>query len=123
MILVDTSIWIDHLRAGNARLADLLQGDLVCIHPWVIGELACGNLGNRDEVLGLLGALPQLAPASEAEVLHFIDKRRLMGRGLGYVDMHLLAAAVIHGAEIWTRDRRLKEIAEELGLAYPLNAH
>lgn len=123
MILVDTSIWIDHLREGNDSLVVLLQSDAVCIHPWIVGELACGNLGNRKEVLELLSALPQLIPASDGEVLHFIASRRLMGRGVGYIDMHLLAASVIHTANIWTRDKRLGDIAVELGLAYLPNAH
>ncbi len=101
----------------------MLERGLVCTHPWVIGELACGNLGNRKEVLELLDALPHLTPATEEEVLHFIEKRRFMGRGLGYIDMHLLAASVIHGVEIWTRDKRLKDVAAELGLAYQPNAH
>jgi predicted nucleic acid-binding protein len=118
VILVDTSIWIDFLRAGNDTLAALLRANRVSVHPWIIGELACGNLGNRNEVLELLAALPQLTPASEGEVLHFIERRRLMGRGVGYLDMHLLAASVIHGVTIWTRDRRLRDVATELGLAY-----
>lgn len=123
MILVDTSIWIDHLRSGNESLATLLQGELVCIHPWIIGELACGNLTNRTELLELLGALPRLTPASDDETLLFIEKRQLMGRGIGYVDMHLLAACIIHSARLWTRDRRLTQVAADLGLAYLPNAH
>ncbi len=123
MILVDTSIWIDHLRSGNESLAALLQGELVCIHPWIIGELACGNLTNRTELLELLGALPRLTPASDDETLLFIEKRRLMGRSIDYVDMHLLAACIIHGARLWTRDRRLTQVAADLGLAYLPNAH
>lgn len=123
MTLVDTSIWIDHLRAGNDGLVSMLQDNQVCIHPWVVGELACGNLTNRSEVLALLGALPPLTPASADEVLHFIEKRRLMGRGIGYVDVHLLAAAVIHGVDFWTRDKRLLDMAMELGVAYQTNVH
>lgn len=123
MILVDTSIWIDHLRGTNGALVALLQTDAVCIHPWIIGELACGNLGNRMNVLELLNGLPQLNPANDDEVLHFIEKRSLMGRGIGYIDMHLLAACVLHKARIWTRDKRLSAVAEELGLAYLPNAH
>jgi len=123
VILVDTSIWIDHLRATNGALVSLLQSDAVCIHPWIIGELACGNMVNRTEILELLGALPQLQPASDGEVLHFIERRHLMGRGVGYIDMHLLAASVIHTSNIWTRDKRLGDIATDLGLAYQPNAH
>jgi hypothetical protein len=123
VILVDTSLWIDHLRVASEPMSSLLDNNLVCTHAWIIGELACGNLGNRQEILGLLQALPQLTPASESEALHFIEAHRLMGRGIGYIDAHLLAATAIHAAHIWTRDKRLNEIAAELGLAYFPNAH
>lgn len=123
MTLVDTSIWIDHLRTGNDALVTMLQNHLVCIHPWIIGELACGNLANRVEALELLGSLPPLAPARENEALHSIEKRCLMGRGIGYIDVHLLAATVMHGVEIWTRDKRLMGVAMDLGVAYQPNAH
>ncbi|CAG0960969.1 Ribonuclease VapC32 [Gammaproteobacteria bacterium] len=123
MILVDTSIWIDHLRAAGGPLTSMLQTHRVYIHPWVIGELACGNLGNRQEVLGLLRSLPYLAPAREGEVLHFIEQHRLMGRGIGYIDAHLLAATATHAAQIWTRDKRLNGIAQDLGLAYVPGTH
>ncbi|MDP2811369.1 MAG: PIN domain-containing protein [Rhodocyclaceae bacterium] len=115
MILVDTSIWIDHLRSGNPALASLLQGDLVATHDFVIGELACGNLRNRQEVLGLLQSLPRLPAATEDEVLFFIEQRQLFGRGIGYVDIHLLAATAMHGVRLWTKDRRLNAIAEAFG--------
>ncbi len=123
MILVDTSIWIDHLRRGNAPLAALLQSDLVCTHDFVVGELACGNLRNRAVVLGLLQSLPRLATATEEETLFFIEKRHLMGRGIGYIDAHLLAAAVIRGARLWTKDKSLKGSAEEIGCVYAVEAH
>ncbi|KAF0102835.1 MAG: nucleic acid-binding protein contains PIN domain [bacterium] len=93
------------------------------LHPWIIGELACGQLGNRAELLALLGALPSLNPASEEETLLFIEKRRLMGRGIGYIDVHLLVACVMHGTTLWTRDQRLAKVAVELGLADQPNAH
>jgi hypothetical protein len=118
MILVDTPIWIDHLRSGNVELAGLLQRELVCSHHFVIGELACGNLRNRQEVLGLLQSLPQLAPATEDEVLFLVEQHRLMGRGIGYIDAHLLAAAVIHDARLWTKDKRLAVIAAEKNRGY-----
>ena len=92
MILVDTSVWIDHLRKGDRGLAALLTASGVLMHPFVIGELACGNLRKRDEVLALLKDLPRVAVASDDEVLFFIERNALMGRGLGYVDVHLLAA-------------------------------
>lgn len=123
MILVDTSIWVDHLRTAGHPLGPLLQTGLVHIHPWVIGELACGNLNNRQEILELLRALPELPPAADPEVLHFIELHRIMGRGIGYIDAHLLAATAIHRASLWTRDRRLNSIAEELRLAYAPNNH
>lgn len=123
MILVDTSIWIDHLRVGNPALVALLQGDLVCCHDFVIGELACGNLVNRKELLGLLQALPRLAPAMEDEVLFFIERHQLMGRGIGYVDAHLLAACAMNSVRIWTKDKRLNAVAEERGLAYGVDTH
>ena len=118
MILVDTSIWIDHLRSGNPALASLLQNEVVCTHDFVIGELACGNLRNRTEVLGLLQSLPRLSAATEDETLFFIEQQHFMGRGIGYIDAHLLAAAVIRGIPIWTKDKRLMLIAEEKGWAY-----
>lgn len=118
MILVDTSIWIDHLRSGSPALAALLQNEAVCTHDFVIGELACGNLHNRAEVLGLLQSLPPLSAATEDETLFFIEQQNLMGRGIGYIDAHLLAAAVIRNIPIWTKDKRLMAIAEEKAWAY-----
>ena len=118
MILVDTSVWIDHLRKGNGRLANLLQNFSVFVHPFVIGELACGNLRNRKKILQLLERLPGANMASDSEVLYFIEKNKLAGRGIGYVDAHLLAAAALTpGAQLWTRDRRLESIAKDMGLA------
>ena len=118
MMLVDTSVWIDHLRQGDAELAAALQAGQVGAHPFVVGELACGNLRARAEVLGLLQSLPPLAVATDKEVLFFMDEHALMGRGIGYVDVHLLASARLGGALLWTRDQRLHAIATELGLAY-----
>lgn len=123
MILIDTSIWIDHLRAGNPQLVILLETGQVCCHPFVIGELACGSLGNRQEILGLLKSLPPLNAATDDEELFFIEQHRLMGRGIGYVDTHLLAACAIHAAQLWTRDKRLSDIAEAMGLAYLPEVH
>lgn len=111
MILVDTSVWIDHLRRGNADLAAALEHGLVVCHPFVIGELACGNFANRAEVLALLGKLPTVSVATDAEVLMLIERRRLMGRGLGYVDAHLLASAAIGSVTLWTLDTRLAQLA------------
>jgi len=118
MILVDTSVWVDHLRRGDAALGAALHADLVAIHPFVIGELACGLLKSRGPVLGLLRSLTRLAAATDEEVLDFIEHRRLMGRGLGYIDVHLLAATALHGAALWTRDKRLRRAAVEMALAH-----
>lgn len=118
MILVDTSVWIDHLRQGDPALAEALESGQVLVHPFVVGELACGNLANRVEVLALLQALPGALLASDEEALAFIETRRLMGRGIGYVDVHLLASAALEGgASLWTRDKRLEAVAMELSLA------
>jgi predicted nucleic acid-binding protein len=116
LILVDTSIWIDHIRSSNRRLVALLDAEQVNVHPWVTGELACGNLADRTNTLYLLRALPQVQVASEDEVLFFIDKHRIAGKGIGYLDMHLLAAAALGNLKIWTRDKRLSQIASFLGL-------
>ena len=119
MILVDTSVWIDHLRTGDERLAELLNRSQVITHPFVIGELACGNLRQRDEVLRLLGDLPQAVIASQQEVLHLIERNELMGLGIGFIDAHLLASvALTDTSVIWTRDRRLQKVARMLGKAF-----
>lgn len=119
MILVDTSVWVDHLRTGDAALAELLNHSQVLMHPFVVGELACGNLRNRGEVLRLLKDLPQAVLASDEEVLFFIERNALMGRGIGYVDAHLLAAVTLSGStQLWTRDKRLRTVTEALNLAY-----
>jgi hypothetical protein len=118
MILVDTSVWVDHLRASNGMLASLLDAGMVLTHPFIIGELALGNLGQRATVLSALSDLPPTTVANDAEVLHFIDRHTLFGRGIGYIDSHLLAAArLTTGAKLWTRDKRLHGIALQLDLA------
>lgn len=119
MLLVDTSVWIEHLRRGTPALATALESGQVLMHPFVLGELACGNLKDRDRVLRLLGEMPAAAMASDVEALKFIEQRALMGRGLGYIDVHLLAATALTGAaRLWTRDRRLSEVSRELELEY-----
>ena len=119
MILLDTSVWVDHLRRGDSLVVQVLASGQAAAHAFVTGELACGNLKSRVRVIDLLQALPQLAMAMADEVLYFIDRHKLMGRGIGYVDAHLLAAASLSGSLLWTRDKRLREIAAELGVAYP----
>lgn len=119
MILVDTSVWVEHLRKGAPALATALEQGTVLTHPFVLGELACGNLKNRGEVLQLLGELPGAPMATDAEALDFIERRALMGRGIGYIDVHLLASVALAGsARLWTRDKRLAVVAEDLELAY-----
>ncbi len=117
MILVDTSVWIDHLRGGDAELVALLQHGRVLAHPWVTGELALGHLVRRGEVLRLLRQLPQATTATDHEVLALIDNHQLVGQGIGYVDAHLLAATMVTtGARLWTRDKRLATAAEQLAV-------
>jgi predicted nucleic acid-binding protein len=111
MILVDTSVWVDHFRRGNAQLADLLMSDEVMIHPFVIGELACGSIKNRSEILGLLGELPHAVVAEHQEVLRLIEDRKLCGKGIGLVDAHLIASALISKAKLLTMDRPLAKAA------------
>lgn len=119
MILVDTSVWVEHLRRGSAALAGELEAGQVLTHPFVIGELACGTLSNRREVLGLLARLPSAPTATNTEALDFLEERGLMGRGIGFIDVHLLASAMLAApARLWTSDRRLAAIASELNVAY-----
>lgn len=119
MIIVDTSIWVDHLRRGDAQLVDLLEGNAVLIHPFVVGEIACGSLAERALTLELLQQLPMAVVAEFDEVLGYIERLSLHGKGIGYVDVHLLASAAIGGAQLWTRDKRLLAVARELGCAVP----
>ena len=115
MRLVDTSVWIDHLHHRDATLSAALEEGSVLTHPFVIGELACGNMRGRVEILRLLKELPQAPVATNAEVLEFIERRKLMGRGIGFVDAHLLASVTLAGsATLLTTDRRLAAIAMEL---------
>ncbi len=114
MVLVDTSVWVAHLRYGTVGIEALLNKGRVACHPFVIGELACGRLKNREEILSLLHALPMALRAEHDEVMRFIDNHRFMGKGLGYIDMHLLASAVLTGVPLWTLDKRLRDVSSEL---------
>lgn len=116
MILVDTSVWIDHFRQGESRLITYLQEGLVCMHPLILGELAVGNLRRRQEVLMSLGKLPRCEEASPEEVLYLIDHFQLHGKGLGIVDVHLLASCRLQRAGFWTKDKRLKAAAKAVGV-------
>jgi predicted nucleic acid-binding protein len=119
MILVDTPVWVDHLHSGNPVLAELLEQNRVVNHPMVLGELACGNLQNRQQLLQLWQNLDSLQAVSHDEALYFIEQNGLMGKGIGYVDVHLLASvALVAGAKLWIRDKRLTRIAVELGYAW-----
>jgi predicted nucleic acid-binding protein len=118
MVLVDTSVWVSHLRDGNAELANLLNDGRVLCHPWIVGELACGNLKDRKVILSLLQLLPMCIEAEHDEVLSFIDNHRFMGKGMGYADVHLLASAVLMDVSIWTLDKKLAQAAESLHIKY-----
>jgi len=118
MVLADTSVWIAHLRSGNRHLAELLKDTEVLCHPFVVGELACGNMRNRKEILTLLHALPTAPVITQDEFLAFVDSNKLMGRGIGFVDVHLLASSRLAGVPIWTADKSLKATAHELKLNY-----
>lgn len=124
MILVDSSVWVDHLRRGDPRLVDLLERSIVIMHPFVVGEIACGSLHDRASILELLQDLPAAVVAEGDEVLRFIERQVLHGKGIGFVDVHLLASvALTQGAQIWTRDKKLRLVAEMLGCAYEDTAH
>lgn len=110
MILVDTSVWIEHFRAGNPRLQKLLQEGEVATHPMVLGELACSNLPKRAKTLRLLSHLPRIPQAADHLVLQSIDSRRLFGKGIGWIDAHLLTASLLSSVPLWTLDRRLAEL-------------
>lgn len=118
MVLVDTSVWVNHLRDGDQHLEKLLfDGDVVC-HSLIIGELACGNIKNRKEIILLLQSLPTTPHVEFQEFLYFIEQNQLYGKGVGFVDIHLLASAQLGQIPLWTTDRRLKVAATELGLNY-----
>ncbi len=116
MILVDTSVWVDHLRNTHQELSRLLDDGVVLCHPFVIGELACGNLKNRNEILDLLAALPTAEVASHDEALHLVTDRKLSGKGIGWIDVHLLASALLTNCTLWTKDKALQSISRSLDI-------
>jgi hypothetical protein len=118
MVIVDTSIWVIHLRQGSRQLRKLLMDAEVMCHPFIIGELACGNLNNRNEIISLLQSLPMAPTIEFDEFLFFIDRNHLMGKGVGFVDVHLLASAQLTGIPLWTADKRLKSAADQLELTF-----
>jgi predicted nucleic acid-binding protein len=118
MVLVDTSIWVDHFRHNDEVLVDLLNDFKVVLHPFIIGELSCGNLKNRKQVLSLLYALPSVKEITDSEYMLFIEQNKLYGSGIGFVDIHLLASALISNVTLYTRDKSLYSIAYKLKLQY-----
>ena len=122
MILVDTSVWIDHLHSRDAHLRELLNAREVLMHAMVVGEISCGRLRNRDEVLRRLSDLPAINECEHSEVRLMIERRGLMGRGMGFIDAHLLCSVLgCNGTALWTRDTKLRGIADDLGVAYAAN--
>ncbi|MFO7568967.1 MAG: PIN domain-containing protein [Smithellaceae bacterium] len=121
MVLVDTSVWVSHFRDGNDELASLLDDGRVLCHPLIVGELACGNLKDRTVILSFLQLLPMSIEAEHAEVLSFIEDNRLMGKGIGYVDVHLITSAILTGVPIWTLDKKLAQTADSLYKNYLKN--
>jgi len=118
MVLVDTSVWVLHLREGNSGLGDILNEGNVACHPFIVGELACGGLRNRATILTLLESLPMTSVVTHEDVLTFIEYHRLMGKGMGYIDVHLLASAIESDLPLWTLDKKLERIAESLHVKY-----
>lgn len=119
MILVDTSVWADHLRSNVDSLSELLSRRRIKSHPFVVGEIALGSMAGRRGVLSNLSRLPMVPVASPLEVMHLIEQRQIYGRGIGYVDVHLLASCLLEtGTLLWSRDKRLQKVAATLGLSY-----
>ncbi len=118
MVLVDTSVWVSHLRDGNTELADLLNNGTVLCHPFIVGELVCGNLTDRSVILSFFQLLPMSIEAEHDEVLSFIENNRLMGKGIGYVDAALIASALLTDVPIWTLDKKLAQVADDLHIKY-----
>ncbi len=116
MTLVDTSVWVDHLNKNDTRLVTLLEEFSVCVHPFIIGELACGNIKNRQAILKLLMDLPQVSIAGNDEILLFIDQHKLFGKGLGYIDVHLIASCLTDNTNLYTRDKTLIEEAQKFDI-------
>ena len=119
MVLVDTAVWVDHLHTNDEHLSMLLENEQIVIHPMIIGELAMGNLANRQQTLEDFAKLPEISVATHQEVLFFVEHHRLMGTGISYIDAHLLTASVLHGeTQLWTRDRRMMTVADQLEIMF-----
>lgn len=121
LVLADTSIWVKHFREGQKHFYSLLDEGLIACHPFIIGELACGNLKNRSEILPLLEALPKVDVLEHNEVMAFIESRKLMGIGIGYIDTHLLGSSLLSNIPLWTFDKSLVKAAMSLGIVYEVN--
>ena len=118
-ILVDTSVWVGHLRDKDEQLVSLLKRNQVLMHPMIRGELACGCLHNRDQILNLLNNLPRISEATHDEALYCLERHKLMGKGIGFVDLHLLASTFLaKNTLLWTRDRRLHKLSQALNLCW-----
>lgn len=120
LILADTSVWIKHFREGQVHLSSLLEQGLIACHPYIIGELACGSLKNRAEIISLLEALPKVKVLEHAEVMEFIETQKLMNLGIGYVDTHLLGASLLSDTQLWTYDKSLIKVAKALNTNYEI---
>ena len=118
VVLADTSVWVNHLRMGDPKLSALLQDANVVCHPYIVGELACGNIKNRGTIIKLLQTLPMIPVITQNEFLYFVDLHKLMGLGIGFVDVHLLASSKLAGIPIWTEDKSLQNAADQLKLGY-----
>lgn len=118
MVVVDTSVWVEHFKSGANKLEKLLNEGEVAIHPFIIGELACGGLTNRKQILSLLQSLPTLTVIDFNEYLHFVNRHRLMGKGIGFIDIHLLASAYLESNFLWTIDKKLNVIAKKMKLSF-----
>ena len=118
MVIVDTSIWVNHLRKGSLHLEELLLNAKVVCHPFIIGELACGNIKNRNGFLSLIQTLPMAPMIDPDEFLYFIEQKGLIGKGIGFVDIYLLSSACLSEIPLWTSDKKLKSVSIELNIAY-----
>ena len=118
MVLVDTSVWISHFNKRNSFLAELLSNGMVACHPFIIGELACGRLKNREEIILLMRTLSRVQEVSHEEILQFIEAHQLMGVGIGLIDVHLLASALLTRILLWTYDKKLQTAAGKLAISY-----
>ena len=117
-ILVDTSVWINHLRDGDQNLTKLLEQGLVACHPFIIGEIACGGIKNRNEIINLLNDLPSTEIVDHSNIMEFIENRKIMNKGIGYIDVHLLGSALVSDTPLWTFDKSLMKIAIQLSIGY-----